>query len=235
MRLNRFLATCGVGSRRACDALIAEGRVTVDGEVCVDFSTDISGGEEVLVDNKRVKEPENVYILLNKPRGFITTADDEKGRKTIFELIPPELPRLHYVGRLDKDSEGLLLLTNDGDLSNRLSHPSHGIEKEYDVTLDREFEEKDAARLCKGMTVEGKKGRFESITRIAPKRVRVVLHQGLKRQIRLMLLYTGYKVKALKRIRIGNLTDHALPRGAWRYLKRREIRQLYKNCGLKMP
>ncbi len=235
MRLNRYLATCGVGSRRACDTVIAEGRVLVNGEIRTDFSTDISETDIVEVNGRKVRPPEFVYILLHKPKGYVTTADDDKNRRTIFELLPPDLPRIHYVGRLDMDSEGLLLLTNDGNLSNRLSHPSRGVEKEYEVTLDRTFDEADAPKLLKGMMVEGKKGRFESLKIIPKKRVRIVLHQGLKRQIRLMLRYAGYKVKVLKRIRIGPLTDYGLGPGAWRFLNSREITQLYRTAGLKKP
>ncbi len=235
MRLNRYLASSGVGSRRACDDLITKGMVEVNGEPCTNFSTDVSPQDHVKVRGQAVSPPESIYLLVNKPKGYVTTASDERGRRTVFDLLPSGIGRLHHVGRLDKDSEGLLILTNDGDLTNALSHPSRSVEKEYEVTLNKAFDPKHEKRLLGGMLVEGKKARFVSIRAIKPGVVRIVLHQGLKRQIRLMLLFCGYKVNRLKRIRIGPITDHGMTAGTFRYLTQKEVHQLLKDANSRKP
>ena len=137
MRLNRFLAAAGVGSRRHCDELIAAGRVTINGQVCTDFSAQPGEGDYVKVDGKLRPSQRHLYILLHKPKGFVSTRSDPHARDTIFDLLPAKLPRLFNVGRLDAQTEGLLILTNDGEFAQRLSHPRHEVEKEYEVTLNR--------------------------------------------------------------------------------------------------
>src|SRR4051812_36634522 len=137
LRLNRYLAAAGIGSRRHCDELIASGRVTINGQPCTNFSAQPNERDYVKVDGKLVRpEAQSFYILLHKPRGFVSTRKDPHARDTIFDLLPPKLPRLFHVGRLDAQSEGLILLTNDGDFAQRLTHPRHEIEKEYEATLD---------------------------------------------------------------------------------------------------
>ena len=148
-----------------------------------------------------------VYLLLNKPADYITTRSDERSRKTIYDLLPGDLPNLAHVGRLDKESEGLLLLTNDGDLAFRITHPKFKLEKEYVVTLDREFEAEDSLKTKKGVYLSEGRARFEAIIKINPRQVRVVLTQGIKRQVRRVFAALGYKVKRLQRVRIGPLTD----------------------------
>jgi len=153
VRLNQFLAAAGLGSRRGCETIIRDGRVALNGQRCTTLATNVQPGDQVTVDGRPVHAEANVYLLLHKPPGYVTTASDERGRRTVFDLLPSGLPRLFHVGRLDMESEGLLLLTNDGALAQRLTHPRHEIEKEYEVTLDRVFHPNDKARLLKGVFI----------------------------------------------------------------------------------
>src|SRR6516165_4635970 len=146
MRLDRYFTLAGIGSRRRAEAFICDGRVRVNGKVCTDLSTQVARSDHVKVEGRPVRARELVYILLNKPRDFLTTRRDERSRKTIYELLPGKLPKLAHVGRLDKESEGLLLLTNDGELALRMTHPRFKLEKEYLVTLDRELEMADVPK-----------------------------------------------------------------------------------------
>jgi 23S rRNA pseudouridine2605 synthase len=169
-----------------------------------------------------------MVLVLHKPAGYLCTREDTHGRPTIYDILPAKFHHLHHVGRLDQDSEGLILLTNQGDLSQRLLHPSEGVEKEYEVTLDKEFEPKHAAKLTRGIqTVEGF-GRAEHVHVDAPRRVHVVLKQGLKRQIRLMFYEVGYEVVRLIRVRIGALRIAGLGLGQWRELRSTEVQQFFK-------
>jgi 23S rRNA pseudouridine2605 synthase len=226
MRLNRFLASAGLGSRRSCDTLIASGAVSINGRRIDNLATQVLDGDEVRVNGRPVRTAQTATILLNKPRNLVVTRSDELGRPTIYDLLPPQFANLFHVGRLDKESEGLLLLTNDGALAQRLTHPGHRIEKEYEVELDKPFDPAHTPKLLRGFHIEGGKARFESLRQTGPVHLRVVLAQGLKRQIRLMLYDRGYEVVRLRRIRIGRLTDHKLPPGAWRPLSQKECAQL---------
>lgn len=226
MRINRYLAGCGLGSRRACEQLVREGRVRVNGTPCTDLSTVIGESDLVTVRGRRVHPQRTVWIAINKPKGLVTTSRDEHGRKTVFSLLPPGYPQLHHVGRLDKDSEGLLLLTNDGELAAKLTHPRNHVEKEYLVGLDRDFDNAHASVFLRGVRIEGGVGKFKRVTSMGGKRVRVVLDQGMKRQIRLMFAVFGYRVTKLKRIRIGNLKLGTLPSGRFRELGAPEARRI---------
>ena len=226
MRLNRFLASAGLGSRRSCEALVSSGAVSINGKRIQNLATQVAGGDEVRVDGRIVRTAAATAVLFNKPRHFVTTRSDERGRRTIYDILPAEFSTLFHVGRLDRESEGLLLLTNDGALAQRLTHPSHRIEKEYEVELDKPFDPAHAAKLLRGFHIEGGKARFESLRQAGPNCIRVVLKQGIKRQIRLMLYDRGYEVERLRRTRIGRLTDHKLPPGAWRHLTKKELDQL---------
>lgn len=226
MRLNRYLAAAGLGSRRGCEALILEGRVIVNGKICTNLATQVGARDFVKVDGATVSAQGHLSVLLFKPRGCLCTASDEHDRRTIFDLLPKNWPRLFHVGRLDKESEGLLLLTNDGDLSMQLTHPRYKIEKEYEVTLNRTLDPADRARLLQGMLIEGKKAKAERVEKITAARWRVILRQGIKRQIRLMFSALDYDVKQLLRTRIGPLKiDHLCP-GEWRMLNARELELL---------
>jgi len=224
MRLNRFLAAAGLGSRRACEALIKDGKISINGHFIRDLATIVQPGDDVRVAGKPPpRRAPLVYILLHKPRGILCTRSDERKRSTIFDLVPPHFGRLFHVGRLDKDSEGLILLTNDGALSQRLTHPGHDVEKEYEVLLDRPFDAQHATRFLRGFMIEGGRARAERIQIVAPTLVKVVLRQGMKRQIRSMFFKLGYEVKRLLRTRIGGLNLGTLRPGQWRVLDTREV------------
>src|SRR4051795_5887637 len=226
MRLNRFLAAAGIGSRRHCDELIAAGRVTINGKSCTDFSVQPSARDHVKVNGKLVHVAPPLTIILHKPAGFVSTRKDPHARDTVFDLLPAKFSQLFNVGRLDAQTEGLLLLTNDGDLAQRLTHPRYKIEKEYEVTLDRPWDPALAKKLLQGLTLDGQRARLEKIHSIKPTRLRVVLRQGINRQIRRMFYEVGYDVKRLVRIRIGRLHLGDLPRGHWRPLSKAELQSL---------
>lgn len=223
MRLNRFLAAAGLGSRRACDALIASGAVVVNGSRVDKLATQVGPDDDVRMHGRQIHPARQAYLLMNKPPGYVVTRSDERGRRTIYDILAPEFSDLSHVGRLDKDSEGLLLLTNDGDLAQRLTHPSHEIEKEYEVSLNKRFDPAHTPKLLKGIFIEGGRGRFERLRILSPDCVKVVLRQGLKRQIRLMFYYLGYEVERLKRTRIGSITDARIPLGSYRHLTPDEV------------
>ena len=226
MRLNRFLAAAGIGSRRQCDALIEAGRVTVNGKPCTDFSFQPGERDHVKVDGKLVHVDLPFTIILHKPAGFVSTKSDPHARDTIFDLLPGKFPRLFNVGQLDAQSEGLLILTNDGDLAQRLTHPRYKIDKEYEITLDRQWDPALAAKLLRVIFLEGQRARISRLHSMTPTRLRVVLRQGINRQIRRMFEQIGYEVKRLVRIRIGNLRLGDLPRGHWRALTKSELKSL---------
>ena len=228
MRLNRFLAAAGVGSRRHCDELIAASRVTINGKVCTNFSAQPSEHDHVKVGGKLVRSERPLYIVLHKPAGFVSTRSDPNARDTIFDLLPPKFPRLFNIGRLDAQTEGLLILTNDGDLAQRLTHPRYKVEKEYEVTLDRPWDPALAPKLRRGIFLDGQRAKIARLHSVSPTRLRVVLQQGINRQIRRMFEAVGYRVKHLLRVRIGNLRLGDLPQGHWRVLTRRELTALAK-------
>lgn len=228
-RLQKVLSVRGWGSRRVCEDLIRDGRVTVNGEVAalgrrVDVERD-----EVTVDGAPVGiRPDHVYYLLNKPVGVVSTAKDTHGRPTVVDLVPSS-PRVYPVGRLDADSEGLLLLTNDGELTNRLTHPRWEVDKEYLVQVDAPASgvgESALRRLRGGVELEDGRTAPAVVTQLQPGVLRFVIHEGRNRQIRRMCDAVGYPVIRLVRTRIGALTDSRLPPGAWRALTLDEVRML---------
>ena len=233
MRLNRFLAAAGIGSRRKCDELIAAGRVTINGRVCTNFSAQPEERDHVKVGGKLVHLERAMTIALHKPAGFVSTRSDPNARDTIFDLLPPKFPRLFNIGRLDAQSEGLLLLTNDGDLAQRLAHPHFKMEKEYEVTLDRQWDSTLAPKLLRGIFLDGQRAQMARIHSIGPTRLRVILCQGINRQIRRMFYAVGYEVKRLARVRIGNLRLGDLPRGQWRVLSKSELDALKRSAAVK--
>jgi 23S rRNA pseudouridine2605 synthase len=226
MRLNRFLAAAGVGSRRHCDELIAAGRVAINGKTCTDFSVQPDTRNHVKVDGKLVHVAPPLTIMLHKPAGFVSTRRDPHVRDTVFDLLPGKFSRLFNIGRLDAQTEGLLLLTNDGDLAQRLTHPRYKIEKEYEVTLDRPWDPALAPKLVRGIFLDGKRASIARLHSVSPMRLRVVLRQGINRQVRRMFEAVGYHVKHLIRVRIGNLRLGDLPRGHCRALTKRELSRL---------
>ena len=226
MRLNRFLAAAGLGSRRYCDELISTGRVRINGQVCTDFSAQPAERDHVKVDGKLVHGERRLDIILHKPAGFVSTRSDPNARDIIFDLLPPHLPRLFNIGRLDAQTAGLLVLTNDGDLAQRLTHPRYKIEKEYEVTLDRPWDPALTPKLIGGIMLDGQRARMENVQTIKPTRLRVILRQGINRQIRRTFYALGFEVKKLVRTRIGRLRLGDLPLGHWRPLSKSELTSL---------
>ena len=226
MRLNRFLAGAGVASRRHCDELIAAGRVTINGKICTNFSAQPGAHDHVKVDGKLVRAAPTLTIMLHKPAGFVSTRKDPHARNTVFDLLPQKFSRLFNIGRLDAQTEGLLLLTNDGDLAQRLTHPRYKIDKEYEVTLDRPWDPALAPKLLRGIFLDGQRAKIARLHSVSPTHLRVVLRQGINRQIRRMFEAAGYRVKHLVRVRFGNLRLADLRRGHWRPLTKREVTSL---------
>ena len=226
IRINKFLARAGFGSRRSVEALILKGSVAINGSFCRDLARKILPQDDVSVHGKKIHQAPLRYLLLHKPAGYVCTRSNRFPERTIFDLLPSEASSLFHVGRLDKESEGLLLITNDGMLSQQLTHPSRGIDKEYEVTLDQPFNEKAAAALKKGTWIEGAVARVESVQQLGPCKIKLVLHQGIKRQIRVMLGQLGFSVKRLVRTRIGPLQLRQLPLGKYRELSPKELERL---------
>jgi 23S rRNA pseudouridine2605 synthase len=228
-RLNKFLASCGVGSRRACDAMVLDGRVEINGKPCLKPAQRVEPGDFVRVDGKRVQAKETNTVMFYKPRGYVCSREDELGRDTIYTILPTILKHLHHVGRLDRDSEGLLILTNDGDLSQSLMHPSKLVEKEYLVTSNQPVLNEHLDLFKSGVYVEKVRMRAKEVTRISSRRYRIVLETGLKRQIRMMFQTLGYQVQKLVRLRIGMVELGDLPEGAWVPIDEKTIAMLQKN------
>ena len=225
-RLQKVLARVGIGSRRTCEEMIAAGRVTVNG-VRVDLGRRVDPDRDVVaVDGAIIGiRPGLVHYVLNKPAGVITTADDPHGRDTVLGLVPDE-PRVFPVGRLDMDTEGLLLLTNDGDLAHRLTHPSFGVDKEYIAHVRGEPTRASIRRLREGVELDDGPTAPARAALVAPNIVRITIHEGRNRQVRRMCEAIGHPVERLVRTRIGPLTDRRLKPGRWRELTIDEVHAL---------
>ena len=227
-RLQKVLARVGIGSRRVCEDLIAEGRVLVDGEIAVlgrriDVETAL-----IEVDGAPVGvRPDLVHYLLNKPAGVVSTADDPQGRPTVVGMVPTE-PRVFPVGRLDLETEGLLLLTNDGELTHRLTHPSFGVEKEYVAEVLGEPSRGALRRLREGIELDDGTTSPARAALLDPSELRLTIHEGRNRQVRRMCEAIGHPVVRLIRTRIGPLADRSLEPGAWRELTGDELRSLQR-------
>jgi 23S rRNA pseudouridine2605 synthase len=228
MRLNRFLASAGLGSRRGVEELIQAGQIRINGRVVTDLATQVEPTDAVKVGNRLIRSERLIHAILNKPKGFLCTADDERERRTIFDLLPASWPRVFHVGRLDKESEGLLIVTNDGDLSLHLTHPRFKMDKEYEVGIDRPFDPIHREKLLRGMHIQGGWAKAERVVQNGSKALGVVLRQGLKRQIRLMFKELDYEVTHLKRLRIGPVLLGTLGPGEWRLLSAKEVACLKK-------
>lgn len=232
MRLQKYMAHAGVASRRKCEEIIDAGRVKINGETVTEQGMKVEEDDRVTVDGKLLRLPKtNHYILLNKPRGVVSTADDNKGRKTVLDLVPLRKGRrLYPVGRLDMDSSGLLLLTDDGELTQRLLHPKYELEKTYRVTVKGIVDEETAHKLSSGIELNDgmtAPANFKILEhRNAKTRMEVVIHEGRNRQIRRMFEAVGAEVVELERIQMGPLKLGMLGKGEYRPLREKEIRVL---------
>ena len=231
MRLNRYLALCGLGSRRACEEIILAGGVRINGRPVRELATAVQPGDTVVARGRVVRPAATRYLVLHKPAGCLSSRQSQGGKPTVYDLLPPDAGSLPHVGRLDAESEGLLLLSNDGELSQALTHPSRHVEKEYEVILDRAFDTKLIPKLLKGIYLEEGRAKAAHVHAEGANNLRVVLTQGINRQIRRMFAALGYKVKRLTRTRLGPLKLGRLPRGAWRELSAREVEALRRASG----
>ena len=232
VRLNKFLASCGAASSRGADELIASGRVRVNSIVVTELGKMVeTDNDTVTLDGKKVEPVSKMtYIMLYKPKGCITSLRDEKGRKTVYDYLDVEVPHLVPVGRLDYDTEGLLLLTNDGELVNRLAHPSGEVPKSYLVRAEGEFPEHILAKLRKGVEIDGVKTKRSKVKLLEQgeeeAKLLVTITEGRNRQVRRMFEAVERNVVFLKRVAIGDLRLGGLARGAWRYLREEEVEYL---------
>ena len=230
MRLNKFLAACGVASRRECDELIKQGRVKVNGAVA-SLGMEADEGDEVTVDGNKVVLKKNEYYILNKPKGYLSTVSDDKGRRTVLDLLPSNVGRIYPVGRLDYDSEGLLILTTDGELAQRLTHPSNEVPKTYLVKIEGTATEATLNPIRSGVEIEGgyvtKKCKAHIVeTNKQYTKIHMTITEGKNREIRKMFAAIGREVTLLKRIKVGELTLRGLNRGAYRKLTKQEVAYL---------
>jgi 23S rRNA pseudouridine2605 synthase len=236
VRLNKFLARAGAGARRACDRLIAEGRVTVNGELTSEPWRQIDPERDrVEVAGRPVGlRDKPVHLLLHKPAGVLSTVRDPFGRPTVIGLIGAAAAgrRLYPVGRLDGDTTGVLLLTDDGELAFRLTHPRYGIEKVYQVGVTRVLPDADLARIAAGLELEDGPARPDACRRLGPQRVELVLHEGRKRIVKRLLAAAGYQVTTLHRSLFAGLTADGLTPGTWRPLTPEEVAGLRARVGL---
>lgn len=230
MRINKYIALSSDYSRRKADELVLSGAVTVNGEVIVQLGWEIRKRDVVKVNGKTVRPPKEFeYWRFHKPAGYITTKSDEKGRKTIYDILPDEVKHLKAIGRLDKESTGLIILTNDGDLINKLAHPSVKIPKKYRVTTDGEIKVEHLQEFAKGIKLEGKLAWCDSEILEKNKGIttlEITLYQGLNRQIRKMFAHFGFKVLSLKRISHATITLTGLKRGDCKVIKPKQIKML---------
>lgn len=232
VRLQVYLSHQGVCSRRQAMDLVQSGRVAVNGKKVVEPSFPVTEDDAVTVDGQEIRDTGVVYILLNKPAGYVTTKKDPFAKATVLDLLPPQYKGLHPVGRLDKDTEGLLLFTNDGDLTHALTHPRHELEKVYAVVVDGHLRKEHAKKLEEGIVLDGRKtapAKVKELSWLKEKtKFRITIYEGRKRQIRRMLGELGFKVVSLRRTAQGPLRLGDLAVGQWRELNKTEIEKLIK-------
>ena len=231
IRLNKYLANAGVASRRAADQLIEGGAVTINGEVVTRLGTRVMPGDKVQFGGQTLKQEKPRYLLLNKPKGFLTTSDDPFNRRTVMCLVEKACPeRIYPVGRLDRNTMGLLLFTNDGELAKKLMHPKFRIKKIYHVFLDKNLTKNDMLSIADGIDLEDGKIVPDSIAYVAgaddKKQVGIELHSGKNRIVRRLFEHFGYQVIKLDRVFFAGLTKKDLPRGKWRFLSEKEVNML---------
>lgn len=229
-RLNKYIASSGLCSRRKADELIESGAVNVNGKIVKELGFIVQEKDKVFVNQKLIRPSKHQYYKFYKPAGYITTSDDEKGRKTIYDLLPETLFCLKPVGRLDKDSTGLLILTNDGDLINELTHPSVKVPKVYIVTVDGRVHPHQLQEMAAGIEIETGKIAYADVMVLEADNkhtmMQITLYQGLNRQIRKMFEHFGYEVKSLKRIQHATISIEGLKRGEFKPIKPQQIKEL---------
>lgn len=229
-RLNKYIASSGLCSRRKADELIEQGVVFVNGEKITEFGYLVDNKDKVFVNQKLIRPVRHEYYKFYKPAGYITTSDDEKGRKTIYDLLPDHMHHLKPVGRLDKDSTGLLILTNDGDLINELTHPSIKIPKIYIVTVKAKMHPHEFEQMARGIEIEPDKIAYADVTLLEADNkhtmMQIILYQGMNRQIRKMIEHLGYEVKSLKRIQHATIQITGLRKGEFKPIKPQQIKEL---------
>ncbi len=234
-RLNKAIADAGISSRRGADEIIAEGRVKINGRVVSELGTRVMSGDLVTVDGNPIGDPErHIYILLNKPKDTITTTSDEKGRRTVLDLIDAR-ERVYPVGRLDRNTTGVLLLTNDGDLANRLMHPSYQIARVYNVVLDKALDLRDGRKIAAGVTLENGDETQECELAVDDRdrtHVTITLYEGKNREVRRLFEHFGYEVMRLDRKMYAGISSRGLARGEWRRLERKEVSMLRRLVNL---
>jgi len=230
IRLNRFLANSGVCSRREADIYIKSGCVIVNGKIVSELGSKVALSDDVRFNGQQLTPERKIYILLNKPKGFVSTTDDPQERKTVMNLIENACPeRIYPVGRLDKDTTGLLLFTNDGDLAKKLTHPGHSRKKIYQVSLDKPLTKNNLLEIAKGITLDDGFIAADAINYINEedkREIGVEIHSGQNRVVRRIFAHLGYEVQKLDRVYFAGLTKKNLPRGKWRFLTQIEINQL---------
>ncbi len=235
VRLNRFLAESGIASRRKSELFIEEGRVNVNNRTVKDLAYVVDTDVDIVkVDGEKIRQQKKVYFLLNKPKNYITTTEDERGRKTVLDLIDTK-EKIFPVGRLDSDTTGVLILTNDGDFANFLMHPSNKVPREYLATLDKPLEEEAKDKLWKGITLDRRKSRFITITythKVYHDKVKVVTEEGRNHFVKRMFETLGYNVKKLERLSYANFEVKGMPLGSYRHLTTKEIKTVYETYGL---
>lgn len=227
-RLNKYIANAGICSRREADKLIENGEIKVNGNVVTQQGTKVAPGDKVTFKGKVLVGEQLRYVLLNKPKGYITTSDDPHDRKTVLQLVEKACKeRVYPVGRLDRNTTGLLLITNDGELTKRLTHPSHGVKKLYHVTLNKPISKNDILKVMAGLELEDGPIKPDLIERVADdttkQQLGIELHSGKNRIVRRMFEHIGYEVVKLDRVMFAGLTKKDLPRGKWRMLDQKEI------------
>ncbi|GIV42373.1 MAG: hypothetical protein KatS3mg034_1683 [Vicingaceae bacterium] len=235
IRLNKFIANAGICSRREADELIKAGVIKVNGKVVTELGYKIKPGDKVHYGDQLIKSEKKVYILLNKPKDYLTTVDDPYSRKTVMQLIQGATKeRVYPVGRLDRQTTGLLLLTNDGELTKRLTHPRYGVKKIYHVTTDKNVKSEDLEKMLKGIKLEEGVAKVDRVSYVgdSKKDIGVEIHIGWNRVIRRIFETLGYKVVKLDRVFFAGLTKKGLPRGKWRFLTEEEVGFLYQNAGM---
>lgn len=230
-RLNKYLSECGIASRRKSEELILQGRVSLNGNIVLDLATQVDPAKDIVqVDGEKLKSAKKLYFLLHKPKGVITSTKDEKNRKTVVDLINTR-EKIFPVGRLDFNTTGVLILTNDGEFSNFITHPRNKIPREYFATLNKPLEEEDRTKLLKSIMIEGKRGKFKDVTYTSAankKHVRVVTVEGRNHFVKNMFSAVGYFVSKLERKSFGPFDVKSIPLGAYRELSEREIKNFYK-------